>query len=82
MGFLLLLPFFLIRFRLMARLNPRALPQAAHFPPLNKGKKAAYWVYQLSTAAILLCILFGKVAALHACWLLCPLPKKAPERGF
>jgi len=61
MGFLLLVPFFLIRFRFMARLDPHAISRAAHFPPLHGAEKAAYWVYQLSTAAVLLFILFGRI---------------------
>lgn len=62
MGFLLLFPFFLIRFWLMARLDPEAVSRAAHFPPLAGVEKTAYWVYQFSTAAVLLCILAGNIA--------------------
>lgn len=54
MGVLLLVPFFLVRFGLMALLDRGALPRAAHFPPLLGGERAAYWVYQLSTAALIL----------------------------
>lgn len=61
MGFLLLAPFFLIRFGLLARLDRNTVARAAHFPPLRGGEVAAYWVYQLSNAAILLCILFLKI---------------------
>lgn len=61
MGFLLLIPFFLVRFWFMARLDQNAISRAAHFPPLYGAEKAAYWVYQLSTAAVLFCILLGRV---------------------
>lgn len=67
MGFLLLVPFFLIRFGFMARLDRAALPRAAHFPPLRGGERAAYWVYQASTAALLLGIGFSKI---RPTWLL------------
>lgn len=59
MGILLLLPLFLVRFGLLYILDPAALPRAAHFPPMVKGEKAAYWVYQSSNVAILLLILFA-----------------------
>ncbi|MEY8387760.1 isoprenylcysteine carboxylmethyltransferase family protein [Oscillospiraceae bacterium 38-13] len=54
MGALLLVPFFLIRFGLMALLDREALGRAAHFPPFRGGEQWAYWVYQLSTAALVL----------------------------
>ena len=54
MGVLLLVPFFLGRFGLMALLDRGALIRAAHFPPMEGGERAAYWVYQFSTAALLL----------------------------
>lgn len=58
MGFLLLIPFFLIRFGLLSRLDQSALGRAAHFAPMEGGAKAAYWLYQLSNAVILLYPLF------------------------
>lgn len=56
-----LLPFFLVRFGLMALLDREALSRAAHFPPLRGGERAAYWAYQLSTAALILGLCFAKV---------------------
>lgn len=56
MGFFLLIPFFLVRFPLLAARSKDAISRAAHFPPLNGWEKLAYWVYQLSTAGIILCI--------------------------
>lgn len=61
MGFLLLIPFILIRFGLLSILNKDAMTRAAYFPPLLKQEKAAYWVYQISNAAIFLCMFFLKV---------------------
>ena len=40
-GFLLLIPFFLIRFGLLSFLNKQALPRAAHFAPMRGREKAA-----------------------------------------
>ena len=61
MGFLLLVPFFLLRFGLMALLDRNALARAAHFPPLRGGERAAYWVYQISTAILLLGLCFAQI---------------------
>lgn len=62
MAFLLYIPFFLIRFGLMGVLGGRpALERAQRFPPFEKGERGAYWVYQLSSAAILLIPLFLRV---------------------
>ena len=49
MGFFLLLPFFLLRFGLLARLDRSALRRAAQFAPMYGRERAAYWVYQIST---------------------------------
>lgn len=62
-GFLLLIPFFLIRFGLLSFLNKQALPRAAHFAPMRGREKAAYFVYQLTTAAIVLYPLFLSIEA-------------------
>lgn len=61
MGFLLLLPFFFIRFGLLSMLDRGAVTRAAYFAPLRKQEKPAYWVYQLSNVAIFLCTLFSRV---------------------
>lgn len=54
MGFWLLVPFFLVRFGYLAYCNKTALGRVAHFAPLEKGERLAYWLYQLSNAAIIL----------------------------
>lgn len=60
LGVLLLLPFFLIRFGLLALLDRHALARAAHFAPMEGLDRAVYWVYQLSNAALLLRILTAR----------------------
>lgn len=61
MGFLLLLPFFLIRFGLLSLLNREAVKRAALFAPLLEKEKPAYWIYQISNVAILLSLLLLKI---------------------
>ncbi|MCI8537140.1 MAG: phospholipid methyltransferase [Oscillospiraceae bacterium] len=57
MAFLLLIPFFFVRFFLMHLLDPAAVSRAAHCPPMSKGEWVAYWICQLSNMAIFLNIL-------------------------
>ena len=57
-GALLLLPFFVIRFGLLALLNKSAIPRAAHFAPLQGCEKGAYVVYQISNLAIFISLFF------------------------
>jgi len=61
-GFLLLVPFLLLRFGLLAALDRDAVRRAAHFPPMHGGEVLAYLVYQLSTAALLIAPLFLQVS--------------------
>lgn len=63
MGALLLIPFFLIRFGLLSHLNKGAIKRAAHFAPLEGHETAAYWVYQISNAAILIYLFFLQIQA-------------------
>lgn len=58
LGFLLLIPFFLIRFGLLVLLDKDAVRRAAFFPPLVDSEKTAYVLYQLSNVAIILFPLF------------------------
>ena len=53
MAALLLIPFFLIRFGLLSALSRDGLRRAAHYPPVEGWERAALWLYQLSTAALL-----------------------------
>ena len=69
MAALLLIPFFLIRFGLLSALSRDGLRRAAHYPPVEGWERAALWIYQLSTAALLLLILLSRVkAAPPACF--------------
>ena len=60
-GFLLLIPFFLIRFGILGLLNKEALKRAAFFAPLVGGEKVAYWIYQISNMLILIDLFFLNV---------------------
>lgn len=70
MGFLLLLPFFVVRFGLLFLLNQEVMKRAAYFAPLLDSEKVAYWLYQISNVAIVLCLLFLNIK-LAPIWLLC-----------
>lgn len=61
MGALLLLPFFLIRFGLLALLDRQAVGRAAHFAPMYGWERVAYWVYQISNLAVFLLILTARI---------------------
>ena len=50
----LLVSFFLVRFALMAWLDREALGRAARFVPMAGRERAAYWVYQLASAGLLI----------------------------
>jgi len=60
-GFLLLIPVFLIRYMLLAKLNKSAMKRASHYPPMIGVEKVAFLVYQLSTVAIFVAVLFLEV---------------------
>lgn len=62
-GFVLLLPFLLIRFGLLSLLNQEAVPRAAYFAPVCGGERVAYWIYQVSNAGIFLTLFFVKIFA-------------------
>lgn len=60
-SFLLLIPFFLIRFGLLAVINKDAIIRAAHFAPLSGNEMIAYWIYQISNIAIFVYLCFTAV---------------------
>lgn len=60
-GSLLLLPLLLIRFGLLSTLSKDAIRRAAHFPPMFGNEILAYWIYQISNAAIFVYLCFFKV---------------------
>ena len=62
-GFILLLPFFFIRFVVLAVLDRTFLQRAAMFAPLKRNEKAAYYIYQLTNPGIILYPFFLTVKA-------------------
>lgn len=60
-GFLLLIPFLVIRFAVLSKLNKAAVKRAAFFAPAAGKEIAAYWIYQLSNAAIFISLLLLKI---------------------
>ncbi|MFR2332139.1 MAG: hypothetical protein ACLS63_04085 [Flavonifractor plautii] len=61
MAAVLLIPFLSLRFGVLSMLDSSALRRAAHFPPFRGPEKPAYWLYQLSSAALLLGPFFASV---------------------
>ena len=61
MAAVLLIPFLSLRFGVLSMLDSSALRRAAHFPPFRGSEKPAYWLYQLSSAALLLGPFFASV---------------------
>ena len=74
-GFLLLIPFFILRFGLLLALNPKAVPRAAYFAPMQGAERCAYVIYQLSNLGLFLSLLFLWVdmdfSALFWCGIIC-----------
>ena len=60
-GFLLLLPFILIRFGLLTILNKEGLKRAAFFAPLIGKEKVAYGFYQISNILFFVYLFFLKI---------------------
>lgn len=60
-GFLLLLPFLLVRFLLLSALNRGAVQRAAYFAPVQGKERTAYYIYQISNIGIFLYLIFLKV---------------------
>ena len=57
-GAVLLIPFFLVRVGLLSLLSGEAAGRAAHFAPVEGWERGAYWVYQISTAGLILSLFF------------------------
>ena len=57
-GFLLLIPFFILRFGFLLALNPKAVPRTAYFAPMQGAERCAYVIYQLSNLGLFLSLLF------------------------
>lgn len=67
-GFLLLIPFLLIRFGLLSMVDKNAVQRAAHFAPMYGKEKIAYWIYQLSNIGMFLYLLLLKVEIESGFW--------------
>ena len=52
-GFILLIPFLLVRFGLIRVIDRQAVVRAAYFPPRIGAERAAYMIYQLANAVVL-----------------------------
>ena len=57
------IPLILIRYGLLRVLDRVAFKRAAHFAPLIGKEKAAFWVYQVSSAALLVYPCFLRITA-------------------
>lgn len=55
---IVLIPFVLIRFGLLALVNKKAVKKAAHFAPLSEKERPFYWIYQLSNTGIFIYLFF------------------------
>lgn len=60
-GFLLLIPFILIRFGLLSILSKEGVKRAAFFAPMIGKEKAAYWFYQISNILFFVYLFFLKI---------------------
>ena len=57
-GFLLLIPFLIIRFVLLHVLNKESVQRAAHFAPMQGNEKIAYYIYQISNITLFIYLFF------------------------
>ncbi|MPW27361.1 phospholipid methyltransferase [Alkalibaculum sp. M08DMB] len=60
-AFLVVIPIIFIRYGLLNIINKESLKRAGFFAPLIAREKIAYWIYQITTALILICLLFLKI---------------------
>jgi protein-S-isoprenylcysteine O-methyltransferase Ste14 len=60
-AFLTVIPIILLRYGLLSTINKEALKRAGFFAPLQGKEKIAYWVYQITTAIILLYLFLLKI---------------------
>lgn len=60
-GFLLVIPFLIIRFVMLSVLSKKSVQRAAYFAPLKGREKAAYYIYQISNIGIFLYLFFLKI---------------------
>ena len=61
-GFILLIPFLLVRFLLLSKLSSDAISRAAHFAPMQGNERIAYWAYQILNVVIFVYLCFIRVS--------------------
>lgn len=60
-AFLTVIPIIFLRYGLLSTINKEALKRAGYFAPLQGKEKIAYWVYQITTAIMLLYLFLLKI---------------------
>lgn len=60
-GFLLLIPFLLIRFYLLSRQKGNGVQRAAHFAPMQGNEIIAYYIYQITNVVIFVYLCFVSI---------------------
>lgn len=60
-GFLLLIPFLLIRFLLLSKLSKDGVRRAAHFPRVQGSGVLTYWIYQICNVLLFIYLIFLEV---------------------
>ncbi|WP_218010623.1 hypothetical protein [Neobacillus soli] len=60
-AFLTVIPIILIRYGLLSAISKEGPKRASLFAPLLGKEKVAYWIYQITTALILLFLLLLKI---------------------
>lgn len=60
-AFLTFIPIILIRYGLLSAISKEGLKRAGLFAPLLGKEKGAFWIYQITTVLILLCLLLLKI---------------------
>lgn len=68
-GCILFIPFLCVHFGLLSKLNNTGIKRAAHVPSMYGMEQFAYWLYQISNAAIILYLCFLSVEIRHS-WVL------------
>lgn len=60
-AFLTVIPIMIIRYGLLSVISKEGLKRASLFAPLFGKEKVAFWIYQITTVLILLCLLLLKI---------------------
>ena len=60
-GVWLLLIFLTVRFGLFSIIKTEAIQRAGYFAPIQKSEKIAYYIYQASNIALLICVMVSSV---------------------